>query len=374
MASLDGRMAMYKMCTYPALLGALLIVILLPLSFSNVEYHEAALYQQKSTNVIDKSKVYTSGRYFLGPDATFVKFPISEQTVQFTGAVFTKVERQTADNVGAGGTSVDLDISFQYRLKPEEIGILFATHAISYREVIQGMATAAIRNLAANFTAVEWTQERKTIQDHLFEGVNAAIQTANAECVLLQLRKVQFPPYFIERMLAAAVQTHSNQAEESLQVSQLIRSNTAFDVKQIENDASVLANTAKAEAALRVVQSQKDVQAEKNAAEEFKQQATLTRYSTEKDVADIKNEATLVTSAAEAEAQKLISLAKNSASQKLDQARTHGLKSIYEQLNITSDKHKASVDYIFKLISASESELINFEGYIGMSQLARVGM
>jgi len=64
----------------------------------------------------------------------------------------------------------------------------------------------------------------------------------------------------------------------------------------------------------------------------------------------------------------------NSASQKLDQARTHGLKSIYEQLNITSDKHKASVDYIFKLISASESELINFEGYIGMSQLARVGM
>jgi len=64
----------------------------------------------------------------------------------------------------------------------------------------------------------------------------------------------------------------------------------------------------------------------------------------------------------------------NAASQKLDQARAQGLKSIYEQLNITSDKHKASVDYIFKLTSASEPEVIDSEGYIGMSQLARVGM
>jgi len=35
---------------------------------------------------------------------------------------------------------------------------------------------------------------------------------------LVQLRKIEFPPTFIERMLAAAVQIQSNQAEESLQV------------------------------------------------------------------------------------------------------------------------------------------------------------
>ena len=35
---------------------------------------------------------------------------------------------------------------------------------------------------------------------------------------LVQLRLIKFPPTYVERMLAAAVQTQTNQAEESLQV------------------------------------------------------------------------------------------------------------------------------------------------------------
>ena len=44
-------------------IGLLLLVILLPLSFSYVEYHEYGLKQRKSTGTVDVSKVYDSGRY-----------------------------------------------------------------------------------------------------------------------------------------------------------------------------------------------------------------------------------------------------------------------------------------------------------------------
>ena len=54
--------------------GVLLIVILVPLSFSYLEYYEYGLKQRKSTGSVLTDKVYSVGRYFIGPDFRFVKY------------------------------------------------------------------------------------------------------------------------------------------------------------------------------------------------------------------------------------------------------------------------------------------------------------
>jgi hypothetical protein len=52
----------------------LLIVIIIPLSFSYIDYYDYGLVQRKSTGSVDTDKVYSSGRYALGPDRHFIKY------------------------------------------------------------------------------------------------------------------------------------------------------------------------------------------------------------------------------------------------------------------------------------------------------------
>lgn len=342
---------------------SLLLIILLPLSFQNVEYFEVAFFKRRTTGTISRDKVFAAGRHMIGPDAMFVKFPASEQTVDFKDmSVWTKTERLTEEKQGAAGTAISVDISFQYRLRPEELSDLYASVALAYAPFIENVATTVIKNVSTSFTAEEWTKDRVAIQQSLRENVDAALNRAHADCKLLQLRKVSFPATYVQRMLAAAVQIQSNQAEESRQQSKLIRDQTELEVKKVENEANLVRDTAYAKANLTITQAKSRVQAENNKAEQFKQEAALIRTETDRQAAEINNEAIKVLRFAEAEAEKTKALAQNYYTQRVDQARSEGLKNVTAALGIVAPGQKVSLDYIIKLIESNE----NVESFIGM--------
>ena len=160
------------------------MIILLPMTFHNLEYHEMAFFKRRSTGTINRSRVYTSGRYAIGPDGTFVKFPASLQTVDFKGlSVWTKTESKAEGaQQGAAGTAVNLDISFQYRLRPNQLSQLYSAVALTYRPFIENLATTTIKNISTLFTAEEWTKDRRTIQNALLEGLDNSLNSAFADC------------------------------------------------------------------------------------------------------------------------------------------------------------------------------------------------
>lgn len=65
-----------KKCFYGCLgvTFILMIVILVPISFAYLDYYEYGLRQRKTTGAVDTTKVYDVGRYFIGPDYTFVRY------------------------------------------------------------------------------------------------------------------------------------------------------------------------------------------------------------------------------------------------------------------------------------------------------------
>jgi hypothetical protein len=65
------------------LVGLLLIVVLVPLSFSYVEYYEYGLEQRKSTGSVDTSRVFSRGRYNNGPDYTFLIYQADAHYEEF---------------------------------------------------------------------------------------------------------------------------------------------------------------------------------------------------------------------------------------------------------------------------------------------------
>ena len=82
----------------------------------------------------------------------------------------------------AAGTAVKLDISFQYRLRANELPELYKAVALAYRSFIENLATTTIRNISSSYTTTEWTENRTDIQKTMHKGIDAALNNAHADC------------------------------------------------------------------------------------------------------------------------------------------------------------------------------------------------
>merc|ERR1712159_532146 len=200
----DQRFACYPILCCCFCTGCLLTVILLPLSFSKIEYFEAGLLAQKSTGTVDTEEIYRSGNHFIGPDFEFKTFPISLQNFDQRVSVWSKSGGNDA------GATLILDISFQYKIRVEDIGRLYEKVALSFEPLVVTYALDAIKNTAPRFRVDEYLTKRPVIEEELRLNVT-------------KLRKIN-----------AALQKESNAKEQYIQKKTLIEEQTSLEVLQID--------------------------------------------------------------------------------------------------------------------------------------------
>jgi hypothetical protein len=70
--------------TIGSVIGAIIFAVLIGVSFSIVEFYQIGLAYNANTARVDLSRVYTSGRYALGPGFSFITFPSTLQTITET--------------------------------------------------------------------------------------------------------------------------------------------------------------------------------------------------------------------------------------------------------------------------------------------------
>jgi len=150
--------------------GILLTVILIPLSFSYIDYYDYGLVQRKSTGSVDTSKVYDGGRYFIGPDYTFIKYQASAHLESFEAlGVFSAPEASKNSSVGL---EFKIDLDFSYFLIKDEIGEVHQESAGNYRPIIRSRAQEAIKNVAADKVSfTEFFEDRKRVEALFREAV-----------------------------------------------------------------------------------------------------------------------------------------------------------------------------------------------------------
>lgn len=290
----DGRTVRLSVYAHSGCLlftGVLLTLILVPLSFSKVEYYQAGLSRQRSTNKVDKDKVYSSGNHFIGPDYTFETFQISAIKFDQRLSVWSKSSGEDA------GSSLYTDVSFQYQLDKDELGELYSRVATNYKSLISTKATDAIKNSAPLFGIDKYLNSRERIERVFEQNVSQAISDVFASVVALQLRDVIPTVEYQETRLEAAVQE------------------------------------------------------EKNLKEDYIQQATLVRETTDVEVLEVENEARAVQARAEAQAISIEGRADSQALQIVDEATSQGLLDLFTQLNLTSSEGKSTLDYLTSLMT-----------------------
>lgn len=189
-------------------IGLLLTVILIPLSFSYVEYHEIALKKDTITNEVDTGSVYTNGQYFWGVNKKPLSFPRQYQIVKQDFSIFP-----------SGGFEFDVSVVFWYRLNPEKLGSLYNSFGNAFHSQVVNRANAQIKNRAPDFTLEEYITRREEITRALYDALVDDLDEIFIELPAdkFYLAEVQIPSEVRSRDLTAAVQEQRNLEERNNQ-------------------------------------------------------------------------------------------------------------------------------------------------------------
>ncbi|CAB9500915.1 SPFH domain / Band 7 family [Seminavis robusta] len=243
---MDGRC---KCILGVLVVGILLTIILVPLSFSYVEYYEYGLAQRKTTGSVDTSRVYAKGRYALGPDYKFLKYQADAHVETLRSfSVFS-----SGDSNSSIGLDFKLDIDFTYLLKKDEIGVVHQELARSYQGIILSRAKDAIKNEAARVTFLQYFQNRSLVETRFRDAVQRRWEinpSLHATLDQFHLGRIQIPESVAGKQLEAKIQNERNDQEAFLQEAAIEREMTAVLVNSIDLETQKVLRTAFAQASL----------------------------------------------------------------------------------------------------------------------------
>ena len=146
--------------------------------FSIFFFTQLGFKRRKSTGFVDISEVYTSGRYFVGPDYTFKVFPADAHFVELN-----EISVWTGDKI-----EIKISCNFQYFLRKDFLPDLHEAYNVDYKPVVRGTAIDAIKGRAADLPIDDYIRFVNiclwgmVANNQEVEGVNGACDPFAVEC------------------------------------------------------------------------------------------------------------------------------------------------------------------------------------------------
>lgn len=239
-------------------IGLLLTVILVPISLGHIEYYEYGIKMRKATGRIDDRRVYSNGRYSIGPGNKFIKYQAD--------AHFESFDSLSVFSDGASNSSIGLeflvDVDFTYFLKKDELVDLHREMSRSYQAVISSRAKDAIKNEAPKVSFTEYFQNRRDVEQRFRAAVERRWAETNVHCQLDQFRlgRIRIPESVARKQLESRIQNERNEEESFVQQAQIERQMTAVQVNSILLEKERVLRNARAEASLIQARAQAEAQ------------------------------------------------------------------------------------------------------------------
>ena len=145
-----------------ASLTILVAIILIACSLSVLNYNEVGLNYSSWFKVIER-KTYTHGIKFIGLGHSFHRYEISLNTIEFSndpGATLPIIKCRTKD-----GLELDLEVSLQYRVFPDNIYEIFTTYGENEKKILNRVVLDTISDTSTGFTSNDFFTRRAEIQD-----------------------------------------------------------------------------------------------------------------------------------------------------------------------------------------------------------------
>ncbi|XP_048777110.2 uncharacterized protein LOC125681186 [Ostrea edulis] len=299
----------------------LLIVILVPVSFSTLEYYEFGFKRQKSTGSVDKAEVYTTGKYLIGPDAEFKVFSSDAHFITLKDvAIF------TADKL-----EVKMTAHLQYFLRKDQLVLLHDTYDTDYRDIVKNSALDALKGSTTGYNTRELIANRKRMEQTVYKAVRDRL---GGTCCRPDCSSYAYA-------CPTGCKTSCTSADKGYYV----------DVKYFHLGQITIPNDVQSQF-MKALTLQEEADRE-----QLLQDAQVVRKNTTAMVQLIKNEAAEIRENGTAIANLITVTAQANYSATLESARSDGLKAVFSSLGFTQQQYKSSFDYLKTLRGFDKAHL-----------------
>jgi len=193
--------------------------ILIMLSFATLEPVEYGLNFNAITMSLENETYSVAGLYFLGFGHWFIRFPRVIQTIEFMATG----ENSLLHTRTADGLPLTLGLSFQYRYQPQDLYTLYLKYKGDHHQVYINTATTVIANIACNYSAYTFFNDKQGIAVAMRRSLNDAfLSQLYAQVDALQINQVELPSSFQDAILESISTkqniTRSVRYKENMQV------------------------------------------------------------------------------------------------------------------------------------------------------------
>lgn len=174
--------------------SVLLLVILLPVSFKQVETNQYAIRWDPVYKTLSTDKVYEEGNYLLTPESTFFVFNRTIQNLDFTGSPVYCLSKD--------GLQMTLSITTQYQINKEKVINILLEHGgnDNWKDYLQVLTYGILSSTCGNYTADDYFNRRAEIERDMSSQLKTIYEKSNTYCtsLLVQLRNVAHPGAFVQ--------------------------------------------------------------------------------------------------------------------------------------------------------------------------------
>mmetsp|Transcript_28769 Transcript_28769/g.90618 ORF Transcript_28769/g.90618 Transcript_28769/m.90618 type:complete len:384 (+) Transcript_28769:124-1275(+) len=199
-------------------------LVLVLTSLKQVDQNEYGLVFNWMTKQIG-NEVHHGGLHFIGFWNTFVTFPATVRTIEFSDRqhirTSTALHTRTKE-----GLALELSVSFQYTLHPDGIPALYALTNVGYESLYVRIARDQLLEVASDYEGPQYWVKRKEIGDQMREKVNSQLQGSHASLWDLELLRIDLPDQYEASITKTQVQQQMVKTRQNEQLAAGIRADT----------------------------------------------------------------------------------------------------------------------------------------------------
>jgi len=199
-------------------------------SFKTIGPLEAGLKINTVTKAISGDLVWTPGRYYVGLVTTFITYPTTLQTIEFSNGDAADAAPLAAST--SDGNPITLEVSFQFRLMIGSMLQLYRSYEDNYRSQYITVAQSVLKTtVAARYALGDYFKERATISQVMHSALNQALQQNFAVVEHFQLRTLTAAPTYDAQVLASIIKQQNGISTAVQRNSSLVRAATTLKVQ-----------------------------------------------------------------------------------------------------------------------------------------------
>jgi regulator of protease activity HflC (stomatin/prohibitin superfamily) len=233
--------------------------ILLGVSFDIIEPTEMGIAFDGNVQHLESDKVYGEGRYLIGLGRSFIKFPITYQTVRY-GTTFSKSDGPDIVARTKEGLPISLEVSFQFVLPRNSAALtrLYLDAGEVYQQFYGRICQKVIRDIAAKYPTFDFFKKRREIADHMHDALRVAMKRFYAEVPSLELVNMEINPAFAQAIEATQIAYQDIQQSVYEQNVEVVQAEAAVEVAKLLKEVTLVTAEADAESHVKLQEAQAD--------------------------------------------------------------------------------------------------------------------